>query len=654
MVKSIISPFCALAILLTSLYSPALAQTPKEQPKQEGGLDDPLDPFDIFELDQLPSSKDDNNKTAQELVREASHLLMTERLLDARTKLLKAIQKEPDEYEAYYLLAGYYMVHVGHYRLALKYIKRAQELFEKKYGPPPYTLYSRQREHGNLLYYLSQARLNLDNYQGALETLDLYKSYGYHAEWYPGSRSWILMKLGRLQEAIKEARQGLLSSSEQGRTLNMLGILLSMNDQPQEALEIFRQAIAYEFSQGQDGQPATPLNNAGEVYKEIFDDVKAESTFLRASSLPDGCEHVLPSLNLVLLYIEQLKNDAALSTMDAFQRCVAQFPLRNNEEHVALVNLARGRIDLHTGNVDRAIKRFETALQGTQWFGKIGTNQNDLEVAATISLAQALLRQNNILKFHQPETWTEWLEQRRLRAENSVRAWWLMRRARQMLIDDLNDIEDLTIRNTDSLLEYPTLGEVLAGLSDSALSRRVAAQRAKDSRAPAEVFYDAYIAENEQASLFSSGSNETFDSVISRSREGFDTLLKTHAMLRRMGTLSPDSERYRELAYRVFYTSAPELRNYGFQLPVILEPGAAVDEYASIIQAGPFRSASGKGSLCSIASVPPTAPAKVALRFTCPAQSNKNRLAEGKTAAEAVNKLSDSLFREEIRNVGPN
>lgn len=654
MVTRFLSPLCALAILVSSTQAPAFAQEKKEHPQQEKSLDDPFDPFDVFGFDELGSSSDDSKKTADELIREASLLLATERPLDARTKLLKAIQKDPDKYKAYYLLAGYYLVHVGHFRLSLKYIKRAQELFEKENGKPPYSSPLLQLEHGNLLYYLSQIRLNLDNYQGALKTLDLYWSYGYRAEWYSGSRSWILMKLGRIQEAIKVARQGLLAVSETGRTLNMLGILLSMDDQPQEALEIFRQAIAYEFSQGSDGQPATPLNNAGEVYKEIFDDVKAESTFLRATSLPDGCEHVLPSLNLTLLYIEQLKTDAALSTMDAFQRCVAQFPLRNNEEHAALVNVARGRIDLHTGNVDRAIKRFETALQGTQWFGKIGTNQNDLEVAATISLAQALLRQNNILAFHITSSWSEWLEQRRLRTENSLRAWWLMRRARQMLIDDLNDVEDLTIRNTDSLLEYPTLGEALAGLSSSALERRVEAQRSKDSRAIAGVFYDAYLAENDRSLLFPKSSEARFDSVIERGREGFDVLLKTHAMLRRMETLSPDSERYRELAYWVFYTAAPELRNYGLRLPVSLEPGPAVTDYRSTIEAGPFRSVTSKGNLCSIAAVTPTAPAKAALRFTCPGQSNKNRLAEADTVAEAVNKLSDALFREEIRNVGTN
>lgn len=653
MVKNLLHCLVVCSVVLAP-QGDCFAQEKRDSTGQEKTILDPLDPFDLFRFDELTPSGNDDLKSADELTREGALLLSTERPLDARTKLLKAIQKDPEAYRPYYLLSGYYLVHVGHFRLALKYIKRSEELFEKKNGPPPYRSQIQQLEHGNLIYYLSQIRLNLDNYQGALDALDLYSSFGYHGEWYPGSRSWILMKLGRIQEAIKVARQGLLMGAETGRTLNMLGILLSMNDQPQEALEVFRQAIASEFSMGKDGQPATPLNNAGEVYKEIFDDVKAESTFLRATSLPDGCEHVLPSLNLALLYLEELKTDAALSTMDAFQKCIAQFPLRNNEEHSALVNLARGRIDLHTGNLDRAIQRFETALQGTQWFGKIGTNQNDMIVAATVSLAQALRRKNNILSFHQPESWSEWLELKRTRASNSVRSWWLMRRARQILIDDLNDIEDLAIRNTDSLLEYPTLGEVLAGLSEYALTRRINFQRERDARPQTAIFYDAYTAENARSWLSSKRANELFDSVIEHSREGYDTLLQVHAILQRMRTLSPDSNRYQDLAYKVFLTAAPQLRNYGFKLPVTVNGFDGPRSLMSAIKGGPFRPVQGKGNLCTIGTANASTPERLALRFSCPGQSAKNRLVEGGTPAEAVNRLSDALFREEIKNVGTN
>jgi tetratricopeptide (TPR) repeat protein len=449
------------------------------------------------------------------------------------------------------------------------------------------------------------------------------------------------MKLGRVQEAITVARAGILASAEPGRTLNMLGILLSMNGQPQEALEVFRKAIANEFASGSDGQPATPLNNSGEVYKEMFDDDKAESNFLRATSLPDGCEHVLPSLNLALLYIDQLKLDSAKSAIDSFERCVAQFPLRNNEEHVALVHLARGRIALHTGDVDKAIEHFRSALDGTQWFGKIGTNQNDLLVAATISLAQALRGKANTVRTTVSSSWRESFEQKRLIASHSLESWWLLRRARQMLTGDLNDIEDLQIRNTDSLLEYPTLGDVLSGLSTQSLRRRLALESANDKRAPAKLFYQLYGAQSGLGFWRSKDVLNALDDVIERARPRYDELLRIRAISLRMQTLAANSSRYQDLAYRIFFTAPALLRNYGLALPVKIGHNGLSRELKKAILSGPFIE-SNLGDTAGICSISP-AP-QGALTFSCPGQSQKNITVEDSTPESVVNKLARKLF----------
>jgi tetratricopeptide (TPR) repeat protein len=650
----------------TSILSAWLLVAPlahSETPAPESGslssesmLFDPLDPFDLGDSDPLASEKEDSAKSADTLLREASTLLISERPLDARTKLLRALQRDPNLYRTHYLLAGYYLVHVGHFRLAMKYIKRAEELFEKEHGAPPYSNYALQLEHANIIYYQSQIRLSLDNYQGALDSLDQYAALGYASEWYPGSRAWILMKLGKINEAITVARAGILIGAEPGRTLNMLGILLSMNGQPQEALDVFRKAIANEFASGSEGQPATPLNNSGEVYKEMFDEDKAESSFLRAISLPDGCEHVLPSLNLALLYIEQLKLEAARSTMEGFDRCVAQFPLRNNEEHAALVHLARGRIDLHNGQIDKAIEHFRSAMDGTQWFGKIGTNQNDLLVAATISLGQALDRRVNILRTTVSSSWGEWFTNLRDRTSNSLESWWFMRRARQMLTGELNDIEDLQIRNTDSLLEYPTLGEALKGLSQKSLARRLRREGEVDQRAPAKLFYQLYGTERSLGIWPSSETLSSLDAVIERARPRYDELLKTHAALLRMRTLPQNSTRYRDLAYHVFFTTPALLRNYGLPLPIRLDRSSLPRDAQRAILVGPFIEAAGDAAktdnICTISGASPTATGAtgLSLRFSCPGQSARNRTVEDSAPERVVNKLSNGLFSSGATN----
>lgn len=611
---------------------------------------DPMDPFDYLGSQELRSS-DDTNKTANELVTEGLTLFYSQHYLDGRTKLLKALQKDPQNIKAHYYLSGYYLSSVGHYRLALKYAKRALELIEEKNGKPPYSDRDVKTDHSKVLSYISQIRLNLDNYEGALETLDEFQSFGYFDSNTAGSRAWILMKLGRLQEAIKVARLGVLTDLEPGRTLNMLGILLSMTDQKSEAIEVFRKAISIEMSLGSEGQPATPLNNVGEVYRELFEDDKAESAFLRASGMTDGCEHFLPTLNVVLLYIEQMKYSSAAVAIDNFQKCMAQFPLRNDEEYAALMKLARGRIDLHTGHIQRAISRFESALEGTQWFGKIGTNQNDLVAAVNLSMAQALTARNHFIATYRPLTWNEWWNLQQERLSNTGRAWWHMRKARQVLTDELKDIEDLTIRNTDSLIEYPTFGEALAGLAKASLTRRIEQQRKDDPRGPAQTFYDLYLAESSLGLWDRSEGMALLDSVIDKARPKYDELLRTQAILTKMAQLDEDSPTYLDLAYRVFSKSPAELRNHGLRLPVQTDFSGASKALISSFHKGPFIETSSQKAPCKVRGTSDT-DGKLRLTFSCNSNSAKNRSVDDGDPNIVVNKLSSGVFQEEISNGG--
>ena len=533
---------------------------------------DPLDPFDNLYPQENnepsdPSIDLDANKTADELIDEGNALLEDERLIDARTKLIKALQKDPTQYRAHMLLSGYYMMHVGHYRLALKYILQAQKLFEQAEGPPPYSGYKQQLTHAQMLYLLSQVRLNLDEYDTALAVLDEYEKWGYYASWYRGTRAWILMKKGKIEDAIFQARLGLVDGSEPGRTLNMLGILLSMHGEVQQSLEVFNQAIKFELSLGREGQPATPLNNSGEVLDELFEEPKAESSWLKATSLPDGCEHILPSLNLVLMYIEQAKYPQAARTLDAFESCIAQYPLRNGEEHVALEHMARGRIDMHTGRIDSAIKHLEAALEDRQWFGKIGTSTEDLEAGALISLAQALRIKNATLSTTRVGSWLEQLNRVREISENRVRAWWLMRRARGILSEDLNHLEDLKIRNTDSMIEYSTFGDLLEGLSSKAFERRVGLEEERDRRAPAVLYYRAYRGQYLLAQGDAAAALRLFSAVLTEARPT-DSALQAHIIALTLGVYSPSESRYRQLAATLFTLARAHIRNAGLQLPV--------------------------------------------------------------------------------------
>jgi hypothetical protein len=300
---------------------------------------------------------------------------------------------------------------------------------------------------------------------------------------------------------------------------------------------------------------------------------------------------------------------------------------------------------LHAGDVEGAIRNFEACTDGIQWFGKIGTNENDLRVGATISLAQALLRRSNHLRLRRPESWLEWLEMKRSISLSDLRAWWLMRRSRQTLIEELKDLEDLSIRNTDSLIEYPTFGEVLKGLPQDLFLARLNRMKEKDSRGPAHIFYDSYRAEALVDSWWTRSEGlELLGRTIRGTRQNFDNLLFVHLTLLKLRYLDPQSEEYRRSAMQVFNLLPPALRNYGLRLPVQIA-SELPSEIISELQLGPFlRSDSAS---CRIESA--SGKARYSVQFHCGSNSTTAKTAQGDTPAVLTNHLSDLVFTIQLK-----
>ena len=210
---------------------------------------------------------------------------------------------------------------------------------------------------------LSEAELNLDKYEDSLNTLERFEK-NYWMNWLPGSKAWVLMKMGRIKEAIKVSKKGLIEGAEPRRTWNILGILLSMQGQREQSLKAFRQAIISEMMSSR--QAATPLNNSGEVYRELFRDAEAELAWIKALEMSDGCEHVLPSLNLAHSYIEQLRLFQAERTLNDFEACFKKSADREDSEHRTLLALAKGKIALRKNNIELADQLFQTAMADQQ------------------------------------------------------------------------------------------------------------------------------------------------------------------------------------------------------------------------------------------------------------------------------------------------
>jgi hypothetical protein len=226
-----------------------------------------------------------------------------------------------------------------------------------------------------------------------------------------------------------------------------------------------------------------------------------------------------------------------------------------------------------------------------------------------------------------------------------------MRKARQVLTNELKDIEDLIVRNTDSLLEYPTLGEVLKGLRRISLTRRIEQQRKDDTRGPAQVFYDEYLAESSLGFWHRNEGVALLDTVIQRARPKYDELLRTQAMLNKMKVLDAESQAYQDLAYKVLLLGPAELRNHGLKLPVKVDVSGANKSLQSSFLKGPFLPSKNDSVPCVVRGTSDT-DGKHRLVFSCTSAQTKNRVADDPDPNIVVNKLSNLVFQEEISNGG--
>lgn len=475
-----------------------------------------------------PSS---SGESVESLLAQAQALFMEKRPLDARAKLQQAMQLAPEDYRPNFYLGVYYLTEVGHFQMADRYLSKAEELFKQTYGSElDGTLKAvGWKQNAKLLQYLTEAKLNLDNYQLALDYADRFGNT-YWDEWYPGTRAWILMKLRRVDEAIQEAQTGILRGADETRTYNILGILYSLKGNRKAALDSFKKAIKAELNSIGSNQAATPLNNSGEVYHELFQDDLAEASWLRALQLPDGCDHILPSLNTALLYIEQLRLFQAERVLSDFEACFAQKSLRSDTEHRALIALGRGRIALREGDSKKALKLFLQAADREQFYGKIGTDPEDLEFATSISLAQAYLANAESL-LDQPETVLSVRRMSNLLNAQwfRIKSWWQLREARQVAVIKLNNFEDLYIRNTDSMIEYPTLGIFFDGVSTAEVRSRLDSIKKTDARAETGLFYELYLLEHEVSKGASRKTIDQLEALLKKVRPG-DNLVRAQTL----------------------------------------------------------------------------------------------------------------------------
>lgn len=475
------------------------------------------------------------------------------RVIDGRETLLAATRKFPEDHRSQLFLGRYYLYDVRNFRLAFKYISNAKRNLVKTHGDD-YSEYPAFvfDEYRLILLLEIDCRSDLDDYAGALKLISDFED-SFYDESLAATKAWLLMKTGNLEESYKEAQRGVfLSGGSDTRSLNVLGIVQSIKRDREKSIRTFNEILFMLNAQGLVSQTSTPLNNVGEVYREIFQVEKAEESWSKVLTLADACEHVLPSLNLAHLYIDQLKLFRAEQVISSYESCFAADGLRDDTEHRTLLRLVKGKLEQRKGNFDKAEKLFTDAKDQHQWFGKIGTTKDDMKLAIFAALSNLYWAKAN---------WASVVDTFGVinSAGDRVRSWWYARQAMKVALFDLFDFEDLFIRNTDAMLEYPTMGRWLRVFSRSALSSRARSLIESDDRVQAHRYYLLYI--SEQLSV------EDLRELMSKWPED-DGLGKAEAMallIRRTGS----AEESIKLRQNLYQYSPAHFKEHGLKLPVV-------------------------------------------------------------------------------------
>jgi len=159
-----------------------------------------------------------------------------------------------------------------------------------------------------------------------------------------------------------------------------------------------------------------------------------------------------------------------------------------------------------------------------------------------------------------------------------IRSRWLNRKARRIGFEDLDDLEDLFIRNTDSMIQYPTLGSLFDTYNTRSLRNRLRRMIKEDLRTPAHLLYRLYLASNLLHNGHDAEGIKLLEEILPKIRP-YERLMRSEAIAKLLGakensaawfTGLSDNEivKVARLKAELFELLPSHLRFHNLQLPI--------------------------------------------------------------------------------------
>lgn len=262
--------------------------------------------------------------------RELLELLEDNQLVTARRKVDALLKDDPKSLVGHYVLGRVMHESEGNIPAAMYHLGRARQIYEDTWDVHPRREGAPWQFHRELLYHIQATAQQMEEFEYQLEIL------AYHDALYApnldAQRAWPLIRLGRVKEARKAAREATESSDAYQRKLG-LNVRCAVSGELREREDYYEDCLAaFELAKKEDAEAADAAAHSSTLAIHAFNAAVAA----RAALLPEEAEKIAlegakrlaftpanPWRLLVSLYTDQGRmKDAveALREMQAWRR----------------------------------------------------------------------------------------------------------------------------------------------------------------------------------------------------------------------------------------------------------------------------------------------------------------------------------------------
>jgi len=509
------------------------------------------------------------------------------RNIHAREIAEAILRREPDNYQASFVLGFVHHFGEANFARALFYENRALAELERVHGPMPETLEARQW-HFRMLRQLVWTHGDLEHYEEQLYYMAQFNEI-YESPLFVAERAWPLMKMRRFDDARAAANLG-RSTGEPRQIEVALNALCAIEFEAGDEMSSYESCREAMELHGGDpsAQSAVDFTNFAEAARSVFRLDEAE----RVDQLATEAEvswYGNPWSELAELYLRQGRYAEALNALREVPNYRQRRPPHVRDADRGESRRALGSFFLLIGRPDDAIGYAQTALNAPDRRSHNSRDPHqDRAIAALVHRAALRLRAERRMEsvigepfYARAWAWGESLGDR-------WSAWLSGRVASRALAEDGRLVGTFMIGTHEAAVMPPWLvGELVDVLGSGVVREAITRARADDEREGAAAYYDAFAAE----AALSAGDPARARELAARSLPnlGAEALLRARVLAvvaeaaRREGDARASSDAYGE----AFQIDPGVFRRFGWTVPVRYQVrGALAGDVADEIESG--------------------------------------------------------------------